>query len=111
MNETLPNCLKCQSAYVYQDQSLLVCPECHYEWDPSELDEDELNIKDINGNTLAIGDKVTLVKDLKVKGSSIVLKIGSKATIKRLLDGDHELDCKLEGVSDMLIRACKVKKA
>jgi len=98
MSETVPNCPKCESEYVYQDQSLFICPQCHYEWNPAEPDEDELVVKDVHGNRLAVGDKVTLVKDLKVKGSSIVLKIGSKATIKRLLDSYHELDCKLEKV-------------
>ena len=111
MSETLPLCPKCASEYVYQDQALLICPECSYEWDPTEPDEDELVVKDIHGNRLAVGDKLTLVKDLKVKGSSIVLKIGTKATIKRLVDGDHPLDCKLDGYGDMLIKADKVKKA
>lgn len=111
MNETAPVCPHCASEYVYQDQTMFICPECHYEWQPAETDEDELIVKDVHGNRLAVGDKVILVKDLKVKGSSLVLKIGSKATIKRLLDSDHELDCKLEKVSNMFIRACKVKKA
>lgn len=110
MSETLPTCLKCQSEYVYQDQSMFICPECNYEWSLADLAEDELIVKDVNGKELAVGDKVTLIKDLKVKGSSMVLKIGSKATIKQLIDSDHELNCKLEKVSDMLIRACKVKK-
>ena len=109
MSDTAPACPNCESEYSYKDRSLYICPECHYEWDPSE--KEEFIVKDVNGNILAVGDKVTLIKDLKVKGSSIVLKIGSKATIRRLLDSDHELDCKLEKVSDMLIRACKVKKA
>ncbi len=78
---------------------------------PIEPDEDELIIKDIHGNKLAVGDKLTLVKDLRVKGSSIVLKIGSKAVIKRLLEGDHPLDCKVDGYGDMLIKSDKVKKA
>ena len=111
MSETLPPCPSCASEYVYQDQSLLICPECNYEWDPSEPDEDEIVVNDIHGNKLAEGDKLTLVKDLKVKGSSIVLKIGTKATIKRLLEGDHPLDCKMDGYGDMLIKADKVKKA
>ncbi|KGJ96846.1 zinc ribbon domain-containing protein YjdM [Colwellia psychrerythraea] len=110
MSETIPPCPKCQSVYVYQDQSLFICPECHCEWDPTEVD-DEIIVKDVNGNILAVGDKLTLVKDLKVKGSSMVLKIGSKATIKRLLAGDHPLDCKVTGYGDMLIKADKVKKA
>lgn len=109
MSETVPVCPNCQSEYAYKDRALFICPECNYEWNPA--DEKELVVKDVNGNILAVGDKVTLIKDLKVKGTSIVLKIGSKATIKRLIDSDHELDCKLEKVSDMLIRACKVKKS
>ena len=111
MSETIPNCPNCASEYVYQDQSLLICPECNYEWNPTEPDEDAIIVKDIHGNQLAEGDKLTLVKDLKVKGSSIVLKIGTKATIKRFLPGDHPLDCKLDGYGDMLIKADKVKKA
>lgn len=111
MSDKLPDCPKCESTYVYQDQALLICPECSYEWNPAEPDEDELIVKDIHGNKLEVGDKLTLVKDLKVKGSSTILKIGSKATIKRLLDSDHPLDCKVEGYGDMLIKADKVKKA
>ncbi|MEW6991006.1 zinc ribbon domain-containing protein YjdM [Colwelliaceae bacterium 6441] len=111
MIETIPPCPICASTYTYQDQALLVCPECSYEWNPSEPDEDAVIVKDIHGNTLAVGDKLTLVKDLRVKGSSIVLKIGTKATIKRLLSGDHPLDCKMDGYGDMLIKADKVKKA
>jgi protein PhnA len=110
MTPTMPPCPKCESEYVYQDQSLFICPECNCEWDPTDV-EDEIIVKDIHGNKLAIGDKLTLIKDLKVKGSSIVLKIGSKATIKRLLEGDHPLDCKVDGYGDMLIKADKVKKA
>ena len=109
MSKTLPPCPKCQSEYVYQDQIMYVCPECGCEWDPADVDG-ELIVKDVNGKLLAVGDKVTLIKDLKVKVSSIVLKIGSRATIKRLIDSDHELECKLDKVSNMLIRACRVKK-
>ena len=111
MSENIPDCPSCSSEYVYQDQSLFICPECHFEWNPEEPDEDEIIVKDIHGNKLAVGDKLTLIKDLRVKGSSIVLKIGSKATIKRLLPGDHPLDCKVEGYGDMLIKADKVKMA
>lgn len=111
MSETTPICLKCKSEYVYQDQALFICPECNYEWSLEEIDEDELIVKDIYGNTLVAGDKLTLIKDLRVKGSAMVLKIGSKATIKRLLTGDHPLDCKVAGYGDMLIKADKVKKA
>ena len=110
---SLPPCLKCQSEYVYADQDLLICPECAYEWSPKELEEENtLNIKDANGTQLSEGDKITFVKDLKVKGSSQVLKIGTKAVIKRMVDGkDHQLDCKVDGAGDMMVTAKFVKKA
>ncbi len=109
---SLPPCPTCQSEYVYEDQQQFVCPECGYEWDPKESIEDELIIKDANGTTLASGDKVTVVKDLKIKGSSQVIKIGTKATIKHILDKkDHELDCKVDGVGEMMVTAKFVKKA
>lgn len=108
---TNPPCPQCQSEYVYQDQSLLICPECGYEWDPNEVEE-AITAKDANGTTLHDGDKVTLIKDLKVKGSSLVLKIGTKALIKRIIDAkDHELDCKVDGAGDMMVTAKFVKKA
>ena len=110
---SLPTCPKCSSEFVYQDQELLICPECTHEWNPSEvLVEDTFNIKDANGTLLQDGDKVTLIKDLKVKGSSLVLKIGTKALIKRMVEGkDHELDCKVDGAGDMMVTAAFVKKA
>ena len=110
---SLPPCLKCQSEYVYADQDLLICPECAYEWSPKELEEENtLNIKDANGTQLSEGDKITFVKDLKVKGSSQVLKIGTKAVIKRMVDGkDHQLDCKVDGTGDMMVTAKFVKRA
>ncbi|MCW8936081.1 MAG: zinc ribbon domain-containing protein YjdM [Gammaproteobacteria bacterium] len=112
MSFTLPSCPKCGSEYVYEDQQMLICPECAHEWNPSEaqVDEDVLQIKDANGTRLADGDKVTLIKDLKVKGTSSVLKIGTKATIKRLVDGDHDLDCKVDGAGDMMLKSEFVKK-
>ncbi len=113
MSDTLPPCPKCESAYVYEDQALLICPECGHEWNPNEVktDDDALNLKDANGTPLAEGDKVTLIKDLKVKGSSQVLKIGTKATIKRFVDGDHDIDCKVDGAGDMMLKSKFVKKA
>ena len=110
---SFPTCPSCSSEYVYQDQSHLVCPECAYEWNPEEVaKENELNIKDANGSLLAEGDKITLAKDLKVKGSSLVLKIGTKGVIKRMNDGkDHQLDCKLDGAGEMMVTAKYVKKA
>jgi protein PhnA len=98
---------------VYEDQSMLLCPECGYEWDPSQAAEsdDSLSIKDANGSPLQEGDKVTLIKDLKVKGSSLVLKVGTKAVIKRLVAGDHDLDCKVDGAGAMMLKSEFVKKA
>lgn len=92
---------------------MLICPECAFEWNPTEVAEEEnLNIKDANGTLLQEGDKVTLIKDLKVKGSSQVLKIGTKALIKRMKEGrDHQLDCKVDGAGDMMVTAAFVKKA
>ncbi|WP_432473524.1 zinc ribbon domain-containing protein YjdM [Amphritea sp. HPY] len=111
---SLPPCPKCNSEFVYQDQDLLICPECAHEWNPSDAlaEEDSLNIKDANGTLLQDGDKVTLIKDLKVKGSSQVLKIGTKAMIRRIVEGkDHQLDCKIDGAGEMMVTAKFVKKA
>ena len=110
---SFPPCPNCQSEYVYQDQSHLVCPECAYEWNPDEaLEAETSNVKDANGTLLAEGDKVTLAKDLKVKGSSLILKIGTKAVIRRIVDGkDHQLDCKVDGAGEMMVTAQFVKKA
>ena len=110
---SFPPCPSCQSEYVYQDQTNLVCPECAFEWNPEEQAEQEtINIKDANGTLLADGDKVTVIKDLKIKGSSQVIKIGTKALIRRVLDKkDHELDCKVDGVGEMMVTAKFVKKA
>jgi protein PhnA len=109
---SLPPCPSCQSEYVYQDQDNLICPECAYEWNPEEVAEDaKLNIKDANGTLLAEGDKITLAKDIKVKGSSQVLKIGTKAVIRRMKDSnDHQLDCRVDGAGDMIVTAKYVKK-
>ncbi len=109
---SLPPCPNCQSQYVYQDQSQLVCPECAHEWNPTEIDESVFIAKDANGTALKEGDKVTLAKDLKVKGSSLVLKIGTKAVVRRIVEGkDHELDCKVDGAGEMMVTAKFVKKA
>ena len=109
---SLPPCPKCQSEFVYQDQDHLICPECAHEWNPDEPDVDAIVMKDANGTLLAEGDKVTFIKDLKVKGSSQVLKIGTKAVIKRIVEGkDHQLDCKVDGTGDMMVTAKFVKKA
>ncbi|WP_085303496.1 zinc ribbon domain-containing protein YjdM [Colwellia polaris] len=108
-----PACPNCQSKYVYQDQQLFICPECDFEWNPQEVEQDAvIKVKDANGALLADGDKVTVVKDLKIKGSSQVIKIGTKAQIRRVLNKkDHELDCKVAGVGEMMVTAKFVKKA
>lgn len=110
---TTPPCPKCQSTYVYEDQQILICPECAYEWNPNELvNEDEFTVKDSNGNVLQVGDKVTIIKDLKVKGSSQGLKVGTKTTIRRIVEGkDHELSCKFAGIGEIMVTAAYVKKA
>jgi len=110
---SLPACPKCQSEFVYQDQNHLICPECAYEWNPnSTSDEGAISVKDANGTLLTDGDKVTVAKDLKIKGSSQVIKIGTKAVVRRVLDKkDHELDCKVDGIGEMMVTAKFVKKA
>ncbi|TDF42009.1 alkylphosphonate utilization protein [Alteromonadaceae bacterium M269] len=110
---SFPPCPSCKSEYVYQDQNQLICPECGYEWNPSDVEADEaINVKDANGTLLSEGDKVTLIKDLKVKGSSQVLKIGTKALVRRIVDAkDHQLDCKVDGAGEMMVTAQFVKKA
>ncbi len=110
---SLPPCPQCQSEFVYQDQSQLVCPECAHEWNPDEVVEDDSpKVKDANGTLLAEGDKITLAKDLKVKGSSLVLKIGTKAVVRRIVEGkDHQLDCRVDGAGEMMVTAQFVKKA
>lgn len=109
----LPNCPKCNSEYTYEDGSLLVCPECAHEWSlgSSEVDEDEKVVKDANGNMLRDGDSVTVIKDLKVKGTSSVVKIGTKVKNIRLIDGDHNIDCKIDGFGAMKLKSEFVKKA
>jgi len=109
----LPNCPKCNSEYTYEDGSLLVCPECAHEWTPgtdAEGGEADRVIKDSNGNILNDGDSVTVIKDLKVKGSSSTLKIGTKVKNIRLVDGDHNIDCKIDGFGAMKLKSEFVKK-
>lgn len=111
--QSIPNCPLCKSEHTYHDGSLFVCPECAHEWDESDQSEsssDNLIVKDSNGNLLSDGDDIILIKDLKLKGSSSVLKKGAKAKGIRLVEGDHEIDCKIDGIKIML-KACFVKKA
>ena len=110
--EKLPNCPKCNSEYTYEDGNLLVCPECNYEWalDSNDNSEEEKVVKDAYGNILQDGDSITVIKDLKVKGSSLVVKIGTKAKNIRLVDGDHDIDCKIDGLGAMKLKSEFVKK-
>lgn len=109
----LPNCPKCNSEYTYEDGRLLVCPECAHEWAlgvETETSEDKKIIKDANGNVLNDGDSVTIIKDLKVKGSSSALKVGTKVKNIRLVDGDHNIDCQIDGFGAMKLKSEFVKK-
>jgi len=108
----LPHCPKCSSPYTYEDASQYVCPKCAHEWsiDGTGDDEDNKVIRDSNGNILQDGDTVTVIKDLKVKGSSLVVKVGTKVKGIRLVDGDHDIDCKIPGVGAMKLKSKFVKK-
>lgn len=110
---TLPPCPKCNSEYTYEDGQQLVCPECAHEWSAAaiEHDADEIRIiKDANGNVLQDGDSVTVIKDLKVGGTSLVVKVGTKVKSIRLVDGDHDIDCKIDGIGAMKLKSQFVKK-
>lgn len=113
---SLPHCPKCQSEYTYEDGDLLICPECSHEWkaDEAAQQDAEAVIKDANGNVLADGDTVTVIKDLKIKGSSSVVKVGTKVKNIRLLpeasDG-HDIDCKVDGIGAIKLKSEYVKKA
>lgn len=115
MNETkLPNCPKCNCEYVYEDGNLYVCPECAHEWSrfAKEVadDEQEEVVKDASGNILKDGDTVTVIKDLKVKGSSLVVKVGTKVKNIRIIGGDHDIDCKIPGIGQMGLKSEFVRK-
>jgi protein PhnA len=110
-----PPCPECDSEFTYEDGAMLMCPECAHEWsvDGSGLDEAEvdLEIKDSVGNLLQDGDTVTVIKDLKVKGSSLVVKVGTRVKNIRLVDGDHDIDCKIEGIGAMKLKSEFVRRA
>jgi protein PhnA len=112
--ETLPPCPVCQSVYTYEDADNFVCPECAHEWPrqaPAALSEVAAVVRDSVGNVLVDGDSVTVIKDLKVKGSSSVVKVGTKVRNIRLVEGDHDIDCKIEGFGAMQLKSEFVKKA
>lgn len=110
----LPNCPKCASIYTYEDGNMYICPECAHEWSQETVEEaaeDTVVIKDSVGNVLQDGDMVTVIKDLKVKGSSSVVKVGTRVKNIRLVDGDHDIDCKIDGIGAMKLKSEFVKKA
>jgi len=113
MMTMLPPCPVCGSEFTYEDGENFICPECAHEWPKagdSEDNSDSRIIKDANGNLLQDGDNVTVIKDLKVKGSSLVIKVGTKVKIIRLIDGDHDIDCKVDGIGAMKLKSEFVKK-
>jgi protein PhnA len=107
-----PECPECNSEYAYEDRGLYICPECAHEWTAvaEEESEAENGIRDANGNLLQDGDTVTVIKDLKVKGSSLVVKVGTKVKNIRLVDGDHDIDCKIDGIGAMKLKSEFVRK-
>ncbi|RTL54171.1 MAG: alkylphosphonate utilization protein [Rhodocyclaceae bacterium] len=110
---TLPPCPQCGSEFTYEDGNTYICPECAHEWSKdavAESAEQQRVIKDANGNVLQDGDTVTVIKDLKVKGSSLVVKVGTKVKNIRLVEGDHDIDCKIDGVGAMSLKSEFVKK-
>ncbi len=111
MSTIIPACPICHCEYVYADRTLWICPECAYEWNDETEEAKQIQVRDANGNALADGDQVTLIKDLKVKGSSSTIKIGTKVKINRLVEGDHNIDCKVDGIGAMMLKSEFVKKA
>lgn len=109
----LPRCPECNSSYTYMDADMYICPECAHEWTiaaESTQGERMRTVKDANGNILQDGDTVSIIKDLRVKGSSSVVKVGTKVKNIRLADGDHDIDCKIDGVGAMMLKSEFVKK-
>lgn len=110
---TLPKCPQCSSEFTYEDGAMYVCPECAHEWAKEGLAEPSeagLVVRDAVGNVLQDGDSVTVIKDLKVKGSSLVVKVGTKVKNIRLVEGDHDIDCKIDGIGAMSLKSEFVKK-
>lgn len=110
----LPPCPKCQSALAYEDGAMLVCPECGHEWSKDAAVpavDGAAEVRDAHGNVLRDGDSVSVIKDLKVKGSSSVVKVGTKVKGIRLVEGDHNIDCRIEGIGEMKLKSEFVKKA
>ena len=111
---SLPKCPKCGSEYTYEDRSMYVCPECAHEWAKDavvESTDQKRVVRDAYGNVLNDGDSITVIKDLKIKGSSSVVKVGTKVRSIRLIEGDHDIDCKIDGIGAMQLKSEFVKKA
>jgi protein PhnA len=108
-----PKCPSCSSEYTYEDGDMFVCPECAHEWPlaAAEHATADIIVRDAFGNELKAGDSITVIKDLKIKGSSAVVKTGVKIRIIRLVDGDHDIDCKIDGIGAMQLKSEFVKKA
>ncbi|MFY8134435.1 MAG: zinc ribbon domain-containing protein YjdM [Aquimonas sp.] len=113
MSDSIPSCPQCGSENTYPDGEQWICPDCAYEWPQTAgVEEDESGergVVDANGTPLADGDSVVLIKDLKVKGSSTVLKVGSKVKSIRLVGGDHEVDCRMDA-GNFMLKACYLRK-
>lgn len=110
MTDTLPPCPECSSTYTYQLDALLACPECGHEWSPVTDTDDTAVVRDSVGNVLKDGDTVTVIKDLKIKGASSSVKVGTKVRGIRLVDGDHDIDCRVPGFGQMGLKSQFVKK-
>ena len=110
---TLAPSPECQADFTYESLGLLNCPSCGHAWSANAVDQAEelVQVKDANGHVLADGDSVTLVKDLKIKGSSAVVKVGTKVKNIRLVEGDHDIDCRIDGIGNMQLKSAYVKKA
>jgi protein PhnA len=112
MSEENKPCPQCKSPYAYPSDSLMICPECGNEWNPDEVQEETgLVVKDANGNILKDGDSVVVVKSLPVKGSAHGIKAGTKVKNIKLTEGDHNIDCKIDGFGAMALKSEFVKKA
>ena len=111
MSAEFPPCPKCHSEYTYPMDALLVCPECGHQWNPDEVEETGLVVKDANGNVLADGDTVVVIKNLPVKGAPGPVKAGTKVKNIRLVEGDHNIDCRIDGFGSMALKSEFVKKA
>jgi protein PhnA len=110
---SLPKCPNCNSEFTYEDGTLFICPECAHEWQKEAVENNDVRrvICDANGNVLMDGDTVTVIKDLKIKGTSLVVKVGTKVKNIRLVEGDHDIDCKIDGIGAMQLKSEFVKKA